>query len=74
MFVDLKLHFRVIGTKTPYELYLLAANQGVGIAQFYIGFAYDNGTGYKKDIEKAKYWYKRSTNQGEKKQKKILII
>lgn len=44
----------------------LAAEQGDAVAQFDLGFLYDNGIGVAEDDEQAIYWYNRSAHGGDK--------
>ncbi len=45
--------------------YKKAANQGDVIAQYNLGYAYDNGEGVSKSEQQAVYWYKKAANQGD---------
>jgi len=46
------------------DWYRKAANQGNAIAQYDLGYAYENGYGVKADTLEAKQWYARAANQG----------
>ena len=41
-----------------------SAEQGYFVAQYAMGYFYESGTGFEKDLEKAKYWYNKAADQG----------
>jgi TPR repeat protein len=45
--------------------YRMAAEQGVGLAQFNLGRMYSNGRGVKKDDREAVRWYQLAAEQGD---------
>ncbi|GET04602.1 kinase-like domain-containing protein [Rhizophagus clarus] len=55
-----------IDLQKSFELYQKSANLGEKVAQYNLGFMYENGDGITndmKDINKAIYWYRKSANQ-----------
>ncbi len=48
-----------------FHWFLLAANQGLAAAQYYVGHAYyDGGRGVEKDIDQAFLWWQKSADLG----------
>lgn len=51
--------------KVAFRLMLKAANMGDLGAQLNVGYMYDTGSGVKRDLKKALYWYKRAYRRGD---------
>lgn len=49
-----------------YTYFLLAANQGFAISQYYVGFCFETGNGVEKDSNEAKKWYQLAAKAGHK--------
>lgn len=56
-----------------YTYFLLAANQGFAISQYYVGFCFETGNGVEKDSNEAKKWYQLAANHGYDDAKKRLV-
>jgi uncharacterized protein len=52
--------------KTAYQLIKPQAEKGDDVAQFILGFLYDEGKGVPQDFAEAAKWYKRAAKQGNK--------
>lgn len=48
----------------PRKFLLSAAQKGNAAAQFYVGLAYDEGTGFQQSYDLARQWYIRAAKQG----------
>ena len=61
--------------KTSYKLILLLAKKGFAQAQYNLGVMYEKGKGVKKNLKKAKKWFKLASNQGlAKAQEKLNLL
>ncbi len=58
--------------KKAFELLKKLAEQGDSQAQYNLGAMYENGEGTEENIEQAKYWYKKSADQGNEDAKEAL--
>ena len=52
--------------KTAYQLIKPQAEKGDAVAQFIVGYMYDEGKGVPKDYDEAVKWYRRAAKQGNK--------
>ena len=52
--------------KTAYQLIKPEAEKGDAVAQFILGFLYDEGKGVPQDFAEAAKWYRRAAKQGNK--------
>jgi len=52
--------------KTAYQLIKPEAEKGDAVAQFILGYMYDEGKGVPKDYDEAVKWYSRAAKQGNK--------
>ena len=55
-----------------FKLFKKLAEQGDSQAQYNLGAMYENGEGIEENIEQAKYWYKKSADQGNEDAKEAL--
>ena len=71
------MYYYGIGVPQDYvealKWYRLAANQGNAIAQFDLGFMYENGHGVPQDYVRAHMWFNLSAAQGNQVAAKIEI-
>ena len=58
--------------KKAFKLFKKSAEQGNSQAQYNLGAMYENGEGTEENIEQAKYWYKKSADQGDEDAKEAL--
>ena len=62
----------IIRRKESFDMLLKIANREYGDAQYLVAFEYQRGRNVRRDIRKAKYWYGRSIENGNKEAQKAL--
>jgi uncharacterized protein len=53
-----------LSDKTNFDNCLVEAEQGIALAQYNLGYSYDNGKGVAQDYKEAVKWYTKAAEQG----------
>ena len=61
-----------VNNEKAVELFTIAAENGHSEARRFLGNCYRNGYGVSKDLQKARYWYQQSANQGNRNAREAL--
>ncbi|GBB89414.1 hypothetical protein RclHR1_01610005 [Rhizophagus clarus] len=62
--INLQESYHCVDNKKAFQLFINASEKNHILAQYFIGYCYENGIGIKKDSEKAFCWYEKAANNG----------